>query len=94
MDVPGNMLPSVLVMPSSESFDDYFVAHGDCLGTNLFVFLIEKSFLRREKYTFHALGLSNFFRSLFLSTKDFLKVSSTRDSRKMPVFLTKAGHYV
>lgn len=42
MDVPGNMLPAVLVMPFSDSFDNFFVTHEGYFGTNLFVFLIEK----------------------------------------------------
>lgn len=42
MDVPGNMLPAVLVMPFSDSFDNFFVTHEGYFGTNLFVFLTEK----------------------------------------------------
>lgn len=42
MDVLGNMLPAALVMPLSDSFDNFFVTHGVYFGTNLFVFLIEK----------------------------------------------------
>ena len=61
MDVPGNMLPAVLVMPLSDSFDRFFVTHAGYFGTNLFVFVIEKWFLRREKYVFNTLGLCNLF---------------------------------
>lgn len=61
MDVLGNMLPAVLVMPLSDSLDNFFVTHGGYFGTDLFVILIEKWFLRTEKYVFNALGLWVFF---------------------------------
>lgn len=59
MDVPGN-IPAVLVMPLSDNFGNFFVTHGSYFGTNLFVFLIGKWFLRGEKYIFSALGLCIF----------------------------------
>lgn len=61
MGVLGNTLPAVLVMPLSDSFDNFFLTRGGYFGTDLFVFLIEKWFLRGEKYVFNALGLCIFF---------------------------------
>lgn len=61
MDVLGNMLPVVLIMPSSDSFDNFLVTCGGYFCSQLFVFLIEKWLLGGEKYIFNPPGLCIFF---------------------------------